>query len=310
MVGPVFVGITTLDVVQYAAEPLRPGYKTRSGRSWLGTGGPAANAAICCAHLTGAATLVSAVGHGPAAELVRSELATRRVKLIDCAAKDFILPVAAIVVTLDGERTVISPGAVSSRVGATPEALAAMTGTDVLLVDGHHPGLGEAARAAMPARGSPGRPLVVADAGSVKAVVEDWLSGWIDVLAGSQDYATGLGATPEQACRHALDQGAGAAVITCGADPLHWADARGRQGTHRPPLVQARDTLGAGDVFHGALVAALNRPAGTGGPPARLDRLAEAVARAGAVASAAVADPTARGWLTPDLRARWQQPPG
>lgn len=309
MSGPVFVGITTLDVVQYEAEPLRPGHKTASGRSWLGTGGPAANAAICCAHLTGAATLISAVGAGPAADLVRSELATRHVNLIDCAAPDFTLPVAAIVVTLDGERTVISPGAVTSRVSATSEAAAAMAGADVLLVDGHHPGLGEAARAVMPARGTLGRPLVVADAGSVKPVVEDWLTDWIDVLAGSRDYATGLDATPGQACRHALDRGAGGAVITCGADPLHWADARGRQGTHRPPAVRARDTLGAGDVFHGALVAALgHRPADPG--PARLDRLAEVVALAAEVASTAVAAPTARSWLTPELRACWQPPSG
>ena len=332
MAGPVFVGIATLDVVQYEAAPIRPGHKTTSGRSWVGAGGHATNAAICCAHLTGAATLVSAVGSGTAAGLVRDELAARGVTLIDCAPPGFELPAAAIVVTPDGERTVVSPGATSSPVTAIPEALAAMTTAGVILVDGHHPGLGEAVRAAMPPRDNSRRPLVVADAGSVKPVVEDWLTDWIDVLAGSQDYAAGLGVSAAGACEHALRHGAGAAVVTAGADPVHWAGAAGRRGTHTPPTVRARDTLGAGDAFHGALVAALTStglssagttssptppgerggaatPAG-GGTGQRaadwMDRIPDAVARASRVAATAVADPTARGWLTPELSAWWR----
>lgn len=303
MSGAVFAGIATLDVVQYDAEPIRPGHKTKSGRAWLGAGGPATNAAICCAHLTGSATLVSAIGRGPAADLVRAELDARGVTLIDCAPDDFTIPVAAIAVTGDGERTVVSPGATTSPVAPDAAALAVLTSAEVLLVDGHHPGLGAAARAAVPARGSGSRPLVVVDAGSVKPVVEEWLTDWIDVVAASADYAAGLGGDAGQAIAHILAAGAGAAIITGGADDVHWATDRGRTGRHSPPQVTARDTLGAGDAFHGALVAAL-----TGSAVHWREQLPAAVRTACAVASAAVADPSARGWLTPELGAASELP--
>lgn len=292
-----FAGIATLDVVCSGAEPVRPGHKTRNATTWLGAGGPATNAAICAARLTGAATLVTAIGTGPAAGLVRAELTSRNVTVVDCAPTGFEPPVACAIVDDDGERTVVSPGARTSTVEPGPAALAALTGAGVLLVDGHHPGLAEAARRAMPGRGTPGRPVVVVDAGSVKPAVEDWLTDWVDVLAGSADYAAGLGLSAEDACRHALAAGVGAALITQGAGDVVWATADGSQGRITPPPVTARDTLGAGGVFHGALVAALHRLAGQ---PVR-SALPVAIRAAGAVAAAAVADPTPRGWLSLDL---------
>jgi sugar/nucleoside kinase (ribokinase family) len=40
-------------------------------------------------------------------------------------------------------------------------------------------------------------------------------------------------------------------AITRGGGPIAWSDGSGRGAIH-PPQVDALDTLGAGDIFHGA----------------------------------------------------------
>ena len=76
-------------------------------------------------------------------------------------------------------------------------------------------------------------------------------------------------------------------VMTDGPGEVLWSCPTGT-GRLQPPAVEARDTLGAGDAFHGALVASLLANGG---------RLDEAVARAAGVASSRVQHVGARGWL-------------
>ena len=71
---------------------------------------------------------------------------------------------------------------------------------------------------------------------------------------------------------------------------MHWLAADGSTGTVDVPAVEVVDTLGAGDVLHGALLAELGRH-GTGDLPA-------ALARAVGVAARSVAAAGARGWAS------------
>ena len=243
----------------------------------LAAGGPAANAAVTCAALGVPATLVTAIGGGPAADVVRADLERHGVRVVDCAGEGFEVPVASVLVERDGARTVVSPGARSSAARPSTEALAALGAARIVLLDGHHP------RLAVHALGGPAR--VVLDAGSPKPHVEEWLSS-IDVLAASADYAAGLGLTAEEVVARGLAAGCAGVVVTQGPDEVLWADG-GRRGRRRPPTVDAVDTNGAGDAFHGALVAELARGA----------HLESAVTRAVEVASRRVTSAGARGWL-------------
>lgn len=247
----VAVGLATLDVVQRISAPPTWGDKSVSDSVELLAGGPAANAAVTCAAILGSATLVSAVGSGAAADLVRADLAAHGVRLVDIAPPGWQLPVAVCLVTPDGERTVISPGATASTAGLDEAAQALIRRAAAVLVDGHHPAAGH--RAVTLARQA--GVLTLADAGSLKPHVEGWM-GDIDVVAASSTYAAALGGAAS-ALANILHRGVRAAIVTDGPREVRWRTDDGRQGRFQPARVAAVDTLGAGDAFHGALLAAL-----------------------------------------------------
>lgn len=283
----VCLGLTTLDVVQRVAEVPVPGRKQVVSSTELTAGGPAANAAVTAARLLGECTLVTVLGDGPAAQLARDELESHRVRVIDLfdaarpAAAGWQLPVSTCVVDQAGERTVFSTSALASRFLLTPAAERALAQADGLLLDGHHPVAAGMAVGLVADRDC----VTVLDAGSVKPAAESWLS-WLDVVAGSADYARGLGTDLDGAIQHVLGAGATAAVMTDGPGEVLWCTPTDA-GRVRPEQVTALDTLGAGDAFHGALLVGLLQ---TGD-------LAEAVQLATRTATTRVQHEGARGWL-------------
>lgn len=296
----VCVGFADLDVIHRVEAPPVWGRKGTCTSVELAAGGPATNAAITAASILGPVdipvTLVTALGAGAAGELVRADLAAHHVEVVDCAPSGWRLPVATAIVTPDGERTVVSPSGQVSSFGLSERAASVVSAAAGLLLDGHHPvAAGEALR-----RRPLGCPAVL-DAGSVKPHAQAWLAD-LDVVAGSADYASGLGVGLADAVTHALDAGARAAVMTDGANPVCWASRDDPSPRWvDPPPVRAVDTLGAGDAFHGALLAALVLGAGLG----------DAVEYACRVAAARVSTVGARAWLAmPHPAERWGGPAG
>ncbi|GAB77669.1 hypothetical protein AUCHE_05_05840 [Austwickia chelonae NBRC 105200] len=283
------VGLTVLDVVQRVRGPVLWGCKAVSSSAEVTVGGPAANAAICAARLSGSATLVTGVGRGAAAELVRAELAEWNVRLIDLAPVGWQLPVASCLVGEDGERTVVAPGALSTSWPLDAQATLAVETAGVLLVDGHHPVAAEGAlRSVHCSRGrGEASAITLVDAGSVKSHVQGWMP-MLDIVAGSADYAVALAGSPDAAMELVLAAGAKAAVMTDGPGDIRWTTSSGERGRVTPPQVTAVDTLGAGDAFHGALAAGL---------AAGMD-LGEAVGLAARTASSRVSWQGARSWMS------------
>ncbi len=255
MSGPtgLFAGLATLDVIQVVDGLPAANRKTTAVRSWLAAGGPAAGAAIAFAALGGRARLVTALGTGSAADLVRADLASAGVEVVDLAPDGFELgPSVALVDAGSGERAVVSGS------GQAPEVLSAVPGlpaSDVVLVDGHHPGLALPLARLAARSGTP----VVVDAGSHKPVL-DLLWPLVTDVVCSADYSHPSGIAP----RALLGRGPALVAVSHGAEPLQWWTASAA-GSVPVPVVAAVDTLGAGDVLHGgyalALAAGRSRPA-------------------------------------------------
>jgi len=279
----VFVGLTTLDVIQRVTSEPRWGRKGVCESSELVAGGPAANAAVTFAALMGSATLVTAVGVGGAADAARQDLERHGVHIIDCAPAGWDLPIATCIIAANGERTVISPGATTSEARLNPHARDAVASSDALLIDGHHPLL---AREAL----SLTHGLKILDAGSAKTHVEPWL-GEFDVVVCSADYVPQSQEHGVSVTRHVLAAGAGAVVVTHGPGPVQWQRHSGSEHSVAPPPVKTKDTLGAGDAFHGAFIAGLLQE------PTGLESLARAVKLAAATASLRCSVAGARSWL-------------
>ncbi|WP_084743183.1 PfkB family carbohydrate kinase [Amycolatopsis australiensis] len=234
-------GLCTVDVVQRVGELPAPGEKVQSLRVDVAAGGPATNAAVTAAALGAEATLLTVLGAHPLAALARADLEAHGVRVVDLdPARTGPPPVSAVAVRdRDGERTVVSRNAAGSEATWSGDVDA-----DVVLVDGHHPKVALAvARAA-------GDVPVVLDAGSWKPVLDELLP-LVDVAACSAHFTA-----PEPGL-HA--RGVPTVVTTAGPGPVRWSTADGGSGEVPVPAVEARDTLGAGDVWHGALAVAVAR---------------------------------------------------
>ena len=264
MPNGLFVGFATLDVIQVMGGLPEPNRKLVAQHSWLAAGGPAAVAAIAFAALGGRARLLTALGSSPAAELVRADLTGAGVEILDAAPPGFEL--AASVALIDsgsGDRAVVSGSSHRPETYLMPELDAG--GVDVVLLDGHHADLARAATTAV--TGLP----VVADAGSHKPVFDELWPQVTDVLC-SAEYRHPSGIEPAAL----LAFGPKLVAVSHGERPLQlWTPTISGQvpvsqrwdtgtvpvsHTELPvPQVEAVDTLGAGDVLHGAYCFALAR---------------------------------------------------
>ncbi|MGK5681907.1 PfkB family carbohydrate kinase [Actinoplanes sp. URMC 104] len=270
------VGLATVDLVYRVARMPGPDEKAQATSVEVAAGGPAANAAVTIAALGTPVTLVTAIGAHPLGALVRSNLEDRGVRLVDAAAGTEALPPVSTVVVDEstGERTIVSRNAADVTHAVPEEGLpeAALT-----LVDGHHPALASAA-----AR-TAGR--LVVDAGSWRPVFAD-IFPYAEVVACSAAFRHPAAPDgPDAATAAAI--GAPHVVVTHGAAPVTWFSRSGGAGSIAVPPVEAVDTAGAGDAFHGALAAAL-----AAGSP-----LDAAVTEAVRVAGVRVQHPGPRSWL-------------
>ncbi|WP_066463050.1 PfkB family carbohydrate kinase [Sanguibacter suarezii] len=291
--GPlgVFVGLTTLDVIHRARRAPGPDEKMTAERQDLAAGGPAANAAVVFAALGGRARLITALGDGPAASIARADLTAHGVEVVDLAqGTDLDLGISAIRVDVrTGSRSVLSMDAAAVDLPAPQDPAALVEGCEVMLLDGHHPRVATSLAAAAQQAGIP----VIIDAGRWKPVMTELLARASTVIA-SADFRLADGAvpaapstsavptTPEamagttdagvQRATHRYTERATRWAVTHGAGAVTWWTDE-TSGEVDVPAVEAVDTLGAGDAFHGAFTYASVR-----GPATFADQLAQAAA--------------------------------
>ncbi|WP_199425231.1 PfkB family carbohydrate kinase [Actinotalea solisilvae] len=292
------VGLATLDVVQTVDRVPGPDEKVVARGLWVASGGPAANAAVTAAALGVPAALVTRVGAGALARVVTEDLAAHDVDLVDLAAPGASPAVSTVLVTAaTGERAVVSVNATRGDGGTGPstDGRALIAGVGAVLVDGHHLDLALEAAAAARAAGVP----VLLDGGSWKAGLERLLALTDVALLSADLRLPGRPDDPPAALLAGVrDLGPALVARSQGGGPVQLLDDDDVVVEVPVPVVTVRDTLGAGDVLHGALAAWLalhGLPAGPAGLRAGL------AAAAGAASVSCAAD-GARGWLA-DARA-------
>ncbi len=240
----IFVGRSTLDIVYGCARFPEPDGKVDAEVAYVTGGGPALNGAVAFAALGGRARLFSVVGQGVFADRARADLDEHGVELLDAAEGEAdVLPVSSVILT-GSHRAIVNQPLPERADDPSARQLERLfeTRPDVVLSDGHLPQL--AAPILRRARES-GIPTVL-DGGSWKP----WTAGllpWIDIAVVSSRFAP-PGVADVLAF---LRQHLGAAAVTAGPGAIRWS-AGPASGEIRPPVAAAVDTLGAGDIFHGA----------------------------------------------------------
>jgi len=247
MTSGIFVGLSTVDVV-YSVEEFPPANSKIVARSQdVFAGGPATNASIAFGHLGGKSTLVTAVGRHPLASAIIGDLRQHSVQLIDLNPEfDQAPAISCVTVNRNGERNVVSANA--TRVTAEPAEVneAILEEASIVLVDGHFMQACQVWSKAARSRGI----QVVLDGGSWKAGMDE-LVKTVDTAICSADFMPPGCVTEDDVLKFLLDHSVKNIAITKGAEPIRFM-SNGSFGMVPVPQVRLVDTMGAGDIFHGA----------------------------------------------------------
>lgn len=273
----VCVGLAAMDMVfDVQTMPFSPTKHPARGRREI-VGGIAANAALAIAKLGGAARLVGRVGTDGQGEALRKAIGAAGVDVEHLEACEGATSFSAVFVDAEGERMLVNhkDTAIFSR-PPSPQSLYCMSAA---MCDRRWP---EAAAAALDVARATGVPGIL-DFDAAPEDGRELIGRASHVVFGADALRTQTG---ESDLMTALDMISSAYphvafAVTAGELGAYW-----RQGcaAGRVPAfpVKAVDTLGAGDVFHGAVALALSEYA----------TFEEALRFAAAVAAAKVSRPS------------------
>jgi sugar/nucleoside kinase (ribokinase family) len=247
MAPGIFVGLSTIDIVYAVDHFPKNNAKVSAHSQEVFVGGPATNAAITFAHLGGQASLVTTVGRHLLSQMIRAELQKSSIQIIDLSPQfDDIPVISSVSVDKRGSRNVVSANAVRVATLQTTVNAAQFKEVRILLVDGHYMKACQAWAQAALARNIP----VVFDGGSWKEGSDELLKH-VHTAICSADFKPPGCKTKDEVIQFLKDAGVKNIAITCGAEPIQFASGTSA-GTIRVPQVEVVDTMGAGDVFHGA----------------------------------------------------------
>ncbi len=254
----VCVGIAVQDIVFRVDEhPTRPGKYRAEARHVVG-GGVAANAAVTVAVLGGEARLLSCVGDDQVGDEIVAELSgygvgVSGIRRVEGASS----PLSMVLVDASGERLVVNHASAHlfEPEARTPEG--ELRDARAVLADMRWPA---AAIAALEAGAAAGVPAIVdCDHDPNDNRGEEILAAATHVVFSLPTLAAWSGAEdPGQALRFARQRTSAWSAATDGADGVYWLEGASLHHGHSFP-VDVVDTLGAGDVFHGAFALGLTQ---------------------------------------------------
>ncbi len=243
-----FVGLVTLDLIYLCDAVVQPNQKVVATDATVAAGGPATNAAVTFCHLGSEAQLLGVLGKHSSTALIKADLEAFGVKLRDLDREYTANPsISSIIVTAStGERAIVSLNASKSQaqVGQIPDNI--LNQIDVVLIDGHQMVVGGAIAQQAKAAKIP----VVMDGGSWKPGFEKVLP-WVDYAICSANFYPPNCQTPTDVFSYLIAAGIPQIAITQGEKPILYYN-QGNYGKIALPPIPAVDTLGAGDIFHGA----------------------------------------------------------
>ncbi|WP_414624038.1 sugar kinase [Calothrix sp. CCY 0018] len=242
-----FVGLVTLDLIYLAESPPKNNQKLVAEDYIVAAGGPVTNAAVTFSYLGNKAVVSSVVGCHPMTQLIKSDLANYQVEIIDYyPTTENPPPVSSIIVTKGtGERAVISINAVKTQVDSqaiSPD----LRDIDIVLIDGHQMKLGCAIAKQAKAENIP----VVIDGGSWKPGFDKVLPFVDYAICSANFYPPDCQNSPE-VFAYLNQMGIPHIAITHGEKPIQYL-SKNEIKILKVPKIQLADTLGAGDIFHGA----------------------------------------------------------
>ena len=238
-----FLGLSTLDLQYRLPHYPAPNSKHKVAETEISLGGPAANAAATFAYLGGESTFCTVIGEHALSSFFKDQFASYQVAAVDMSPQSLHLPTLASVMTSadNGDRTIVTNIRHESPLDLS--LIPTDPKPEIILVDGFH-----LEAAIFLARwGTEKQIPVVLDGGSWKAGMEELL-GYVDIAICSADFQLAGGL---DVFRYLAERGVSAIAQSRGGESII-AEHKSQRSAIAVPQIDVVDTLGAGDVLHGA----------------------------------------------------------
>jgi sulfofructose kinase len=249
----VFVGAATEDTIAVVDSYPEADERVLASAMVFGGGGPAATAAVACATLGVPSALVAAVGDDEQGQRVRERLHERGVDTSGVITIPGATTSHSVVVISQGQGT----RAIVNRLGPALDITGSAVALKLLAAASwvHVDQMGWAAVRAVASSVTDGMRLSIDAGNDIDGLTLDRTALYAPTRASiTRRYRT---ADLDTAMSRALAEGAELVVVTDGGRGAVARDASGWSALATPPEVDVVSTLGAGDVFHGALIAGL-----------------------------------------------------
>lgn len=243
-----FVGQCSVEMVYYLPHALLPRQRMKAERQLAFAGGSATNAAIAFSAFENVSSLITGLGEHPLAEVARSDIMERAVALIDLDSLPHRPPsVGSVLVDLETHEYSVAYATTYARKLRNVElGETIFTGVDIVMLDGTYlPQAVEAARTARK-RGIP----VVLDGGVWRNGLEELLP-LVDYIIASRAFRTPDCTNVGEMFATLRQYGIKYQAVTRASEPILLHE---NGVTEELPIekVLVLDTLGAGDILHGA----------------------------------------------------------
>jgi sugar/nucleoside kinase (ribokinase family) len=243
-----FVGMLTLDFLYLTNTYPEKNQKVVATDYAVTAGGPATNAAVSFSHFGNSSNLLAVVGNHPITQLIKSDLDNYQIKILDLDKNRSEPPPVSSIITTEktGDRSVISINATKFKVGGEVISEETMPGVNIVLIDGHQMSASLEIADMAKMKNIP----IVIDGGSWKPGFEEVLPLADYVICSSNFYPPKC-KTREEVFSYLSRLNIPYIAITGGGEAIEYLNT-GYFGRFEVPQVEAVDTLGAGDIFHGA----------------------------------------------------------
>ena len=243
-----FLGLTTVDIF-YGVEK-HPGANEKLQAEWqlICSGGPAANAAVAFAALGNDSHLVSGLGVHPTAQLAAADLAEYNVTLHDFAGSADYPPILSsiLVNSLTGDRCVVYSNTDHRLLENCHRIDELLDTSAIVLLDGYYLPQALILAEAAKRRNVP----VILDGGSWKEGLECLLA-YVDIAVCSANFQPPGCCTIQDLFAFFARHNVAYCAVSYGGEQVVGCEG-GRSWSIDVPPVRAIDTLGAGDILHGA----------------------------------------------------------
>ena len=275
-----FCGLLTIDLHFFTDHYPEENTKTKVRQFNSYIGGPVTNAAITFQHLGGNAHLVTAVGKNAFNPMVENEIKKYKVSMTDFRQEEPLEPIFASILTNknSGTRTIFSYHPPKAKL-INPEVNNQNYG--IALFDGFYMDL-----AIIKARQCRDEGITtVLDGGSWKSGTEELLK-YIDFVICSEDFLPPGVCNSTGVTSYLIDKGIAKVAITRGEKPMIVNEGEANMLLEVPKM-EVVDTLGAGDILHGAFCYFY----------LQTDNFLESLRKAAQIASFSCSFPGPRAWM-------------